>query len=373
MAHKGFIRKALLGSVVMLSAMLAGCRADPPSAQVPPLVRTVVLQPAGQAAYQYTGVVRARTESNLGFRVAGKIAARMVDPGDRVKAGQPLMRLDDTDFKLSTASARSAVESARVQEIRASADEKRLRKLVEPGAVSRQVYDQARAEADAAQAQLRAARADADRTANQAQYATLTADADGVVMQVPAEPGQVVSAGETVVVLARDGQREAQVDLPEGQRDLADLPATARLYAQPDVRFPARLRELSAAADATTRTYRARYTLDAAGAQAPLGATVTLTLNEGPQAGPTLRAPLGAMLDRGNGPGVWVVDPKTNTVAWREVRVGDLDTETFALLSGVAAGERVVALGAHLLNAGQQVRVASAEQAAGLSPRDTPK
>ena len=220
-------------SMCALSFVIAGCSGEsPPSviAETGARVRVVTVDDALPAGRRYSGEVRARTESNLGFRVNGKIAQRLVDPGQQVRRGQVLLRLDDTDLKLSTTQAQATVEARRVQSVRATADEKRLRALVQNGVVSRQAYDQAQANAHAAQAELTAAQAQARQTANQAQYADLRADADGVILQTTGEPGQVVSAGQIVAALAHDGPREAVVDLPERAALTAGKIATATLY-----------------------------------------------------------------------------------------------------------------------------------------------
>ena len=326
-----------------------------------PLVQTVVVAPAAGAVARYTGVIRARTESNLGFRVGGKIFERRVDPGDHVQIGQPLMRLDRTDFALALNAARSSVEAARAQMIKAKADEERSRKLVGDGWTSKQTYDQNKAAADAAIAQFANAEAQASQTANQAGYSELQADADGVVMEVPSEPGQVVAAGQTVVKLARDGAREAEVFLPEGSRLLAKGTASAILYADGARTYPARLRELSATADPATRTYRARYILSGGGEAAPLGATVTLQLKPAQtQAAASVAVPLAALFDQGGGSAVWRYDADTQTVTAQPVAVARLSEESAEVAMGLNPGDQIVSLGAHLLKAGQKVRQAAA-------------
>ncbi|KQP80340.1 efflux RND transporter periplasmic adaptor subunit [Methylobacterium sp. Leaf117] len=325
----------------------------------PPLVQTVVVASAPGGVARYTGVIRARTESNLGFRVGGKIFQRLVDPGDRVRLGQPLMRLDRTDFTLALNAARASVEAARAQMIKARADEERSRKLVADGWTSKQTYDQNKGAADAANAQFANAEAQASQIQNQAGYAELQADADGVVMEVPTEPGQVVAAGQTVVKLARDGAREAEVFLPEGSRRAAEGEASATLYADGAATYPARLRELSATADPATRTYRARYILSGGGEAAPLGATVTLqlrALDAGRAA--RLEVPLGALFDQGHGSAVWRYDAATETVRPQPVQVARMGEERAEIAAGLAPGDRIVALGAHLLKADQRVRQA---------------
>jgi RND family efflux transporter MFP subunit len=326
----------------------------------PPLVQTIAVAPAEGVVARYTGVVRARTESNLGFRVGGKIFERLVDPGDHVRLGQPLMRLDRTDFTLALNAARASVEAARAQMIKAKADEERSRKLVGDGWTSKQTYDQNKAAADAAIAQFANAEAQASQIANQAGYSELQADADGVVMEVPSEPGQVVAAGQTVVKLARDGAREAEVFLPEGSRGLAQGTASATLYAEGETTYPAKLRELSATADPATRTYRARYILLGGGESAPLGATVTLRLKPA-QAAPTtsVSIPLGALFDQGGGSAVWRYDAETQTIVAQPVAVARLSAESAEVVSGLNPGDQIVALGAHLLKAGQKVRQAA--------------
>lgn len=325
----------------------------------PPLVQTVAVAPATGALARYTGVIRARTESNLGFRVGGKIAERLVDPGDHVRLGQPLMRLDRTDFSLALNAARASVEAARAQMVKARADEERSRKLVGDGWTSKQTYDQNKAAADAAIAQFANTEAQASQIANQAGYSELQADADGVVMEVPGEPGQVVAAGQTVVKLARDGAREAEVFLPEASRHLAKGTASATLYAEGEATYPARLRELSATADPATRTYRARYILSGGGEAAPLGATVTLRLKPAQGQVAMVSVPLGALFDQGGGSAVWRYDADTQTVAAQPVTVARLSEESAEVAAGLNPGDRIVSLGAHLLKAGQPVRQAA--------------
>ncbi|AWI87070.1 efflux RND transporter periplasmic adaptor subunit [Methylobacterium sp. DM1] len=327
----------------------------------PPLVQVAEVAPAVGGVSRYTGVIRARTESNLGFRVGGKIFERLVDPGDRVHLGQPLMRLDRTDFTLALNAARASVEAARAQMIKAKADEERSRKLVADGWTSKQTYDQNKGAADAAIAQFANAEAQASQIENQAAYAELKADADGVVMEVPSYPGEVVAAGQTVVKLARDGSREAEVFLPEASRRLAKGEASAMLYAEGEATYQARLRELSAIADPATRTYRARYILSGGGEDAPLGATVTLQLKSREAArAATVEVPLTALFNQGRGTSVWRYDAESQTVKPQAVQVARMGEERAELAAGLNPGDRIVALGAHLLKADQKVRPAPA-------------
>jgi RND family efflux transporter MFP subunit len=323
-----------------------------------PRVEIFEAEAAGSNRRTFTGVVEARVQSDLGFRVGGKILERSVNMGQRVQKGQVLMRLDSVDLKLSLAAQQANVEATRAKYIQAQADEARAAVLVETRAVSRQEYDQAKAALDSAKAQMEAAEVQASVSNNASEYAVLLADADGVIVRTLSEPGQVVAAGQTVIQLAHDGPREALINLPEGVRPDLGTTASARLYGQ-DQMYQARLRELSEAADPASRTFEARYVLEGEAAAAPLGSTVTITLltkqNSGTQ---SVCVPVGAIYDRGNGPGVWIVDDQSE-VKFRSVTIASVGREEVVVSHGVGAGERVVALGAHLLNEGQVVSAAN--------------
>lgn len=325
--------------------------------QEPPIVRLVTAARVTGSGRGFTGVIGARVQSNLGFRVAGKIVERLVNVGQQVKAGQPLMRIDETDLRLALTAKRSAVAAARASVVQMDADERRYANLVSNGWTSRQRYEQAKAASDTADAQLAAAEADARVTENEATYSVLVADADGTVVETLGEPGQVVSAGQTVVRLAQAGPREAVVALPETLRPAIGSAAEASVYGADGRRFPAHLRQLSDSADAQTRTYEARYVLDGEAAAAPLGATVTIRLaSQASQ--PEIQVPLGALLDDGQKTGVWTLDRATSTVRFRPVKLVRVTSET-AVISGLNSGDPIVSLGAHLLQEGARVRTAS--------------
>lgn len=348
---------ALLALPALAGALSACHGADPDPRTQPPLVRVISPVVAGDTAHEFTGIVAARVQSDLGFRVGGKIAERLVQAGQAVRRGQPLMRIDPTDLALATRAAQESEQAARARAIQTAADERRLRDLVAAGAVSASAYDQAKAAADAARAQLAAAEAQARVAHNEAGYSLLVADADGTVVETLAEPGQVVSAGQIVLRLARSGPREALVQLPETVRPAIGSEAKARTYG--GTTGTATLRQLSDAADPASRTFEARYVLHGAPAQAPLGATVTITLAQQGHAGAT-QVPQGAIRDMGKGPGVWVLgngaEPAVN---WRAVHIAALAEETATIDAGLKPGERIVAMGAHMLHEGQAVRVAA--------------
>src|SRR3954451_9189189 len=327
--------------------------------QEPPMVRLVTAARVSGSERGFTGTIGARVESNLGFRVAGKIVERLVNVGEQVKSGQPLMRIDETDLRLAVTAKRNAVAAARAVVVQTDADERRYANLVNDGWTSKQRYEQAKAASDTAKAQLAAAEAEAGVAENQATYSVLVADADGTVTQTLGEPGQVVSAGQTAVRLAQAGPREAVVALPETMRPAIGSLADASLYGS-DGRFTARLRQLSDSADIQTRTYEARYVLDGEAAAAPLGATVTIRLAS-QETLPEVQVPLGAVLDDGRKTGVWVFDSGTSTVRFQPIKLVRVTSEN-AVISGLSSGDPVVSLGAHLLREGAPVRAASQDR-----------
>lgn len=326
--------------------------------QEPPVVLTAMARPTEASERAFIGVVSARVQSNLGFRVNGKIIERLVDVGTQVTAGQVLLRIDPKDLSLALSSRDSAVAAAQAQLVQAEEDAQRYSSLVAQGWATKQRYEQARTVLNTARAQVQALRAQAEVTRNEAGYAVLRADADGTVVETLGEPGQVVAAGQVVVRLAHAGAREATVNLPETSRPALGALATAQVYGSARERSPARLRQLSDSADPTTRTYEARYVLEGEAAQAPLGSTVTVWLPANAiSTGGALQVPLGAIFDNGRSSGVWIIDQATSTVVRRPVQVSRLGKES-AVVTGLAAGDIVVALGAHLLHAGEKVRVA---------------
>jgi RND family efflux transporter MFP subunit len=342
-----------------LVVSLAGCsqkrELDPRTE--PELVRIVEVGSASGADPAFTGVISARVQSDLGSRVTGKVTKRVVDAGQFVRAGQLLMTIDRTDYVHAITARAETVTAAKAKAVQAAADEARYRPLVKSGAVSASIYDQIKAASDAAQADLAAAEAQEQVARDEGGYSQLIADADGVVIETLAEPGQVVAAGQTVVKLAHSGPREAAVNLPETLRPALGSTAYATLYGS-TMRVPVRLRQLSNAADAQTRTFEARYVLEGAAAKAPLGATVTVQLS-GDAGTDTLQIPASSIVDRGKGPGVWVLNQPTSTVSFQPVQVRQLDEELATISGNLRPGQEVVALGVHLLHDGERVRVES--------------
>jgi len=321
----------------------------------PPLVRIETVQTSVQSERSFTGIVAARVQSDLGFRVPGKVLERLVDAGQSVKRGQALMRIDPTDLRLVVRARDEAVAAAKARARQTADDEARYRDLVAGGAVSASAYDKVKAAAESARAELNAAEAQADVARNETGYAVLFADADGVVVETLAEPGQVVDAGQIVVRVAHAGRREAIIELPETLRPAIGSTGRATLYAS-GVTGSAKLRQLSDAANRQTRTFEARYVLEDRLADAPLGSTISIQISDGRSVS-ALQVPIAAIFDPGKGPGVWLVEGEAPRVAWRAVQIARLSDEAASVLGNFKAGDRVVALGAHLLHEGEPVRL----------------
>lgn len=348
---------ALLALVSVSGLALNGCDSQADTLAFAAQPRAVIathVQPASQQDSLYTGVVAARTISDLGFRVSGKVIARKVDPGTRVKRGDVLLELDNTDFELALRTARNRVTATAAELRQAHDDEARYRRLIRTGAVSAQTYDQAHTRLRVAEAEHAAATSEAAQVENRRTYSTLKVDGDGVITDVRVDRGQVVAEGQIVASLAHDGAREAVIDIPETQRALADHPARAYPYGASGVAISASLRELSAAADTITRTFRARYTLGDESTTLAIGSTITLRLDSTSEQ-QLMRVPLGALHDRGQGTGVWVIG-NDDKIDLRSVKVVRLEQEEAVLQGGVQPGERIVALGANLLSPGDSVR-----------------
>jgi RND family efflux transporter MFP subunit len=341
-----------------LLPLLAACGDQATSATAKPerpvQVQRVAFQPDATSR-EFVGVVRARYETDLGFRVAGKITARLVNVGDRVRTGDVIARLDPQDLKLQVESAQAELSAATSNLAQTAADELRFASLRSRGYAAVADYERKKAAKDEAEGRLERAQRALDLARNQLAYAELKADADGVITAALAEAGQVVAIGQAVARLAHRGEMEAVVALPETWLGEArESQATVRLWSGPKRQFSARLRELSPQADAMTRTYAARFTIENADEAVALGMTATVTLSQASEES-VAKLPLAAILNRGNGPSVYVVD-RAGGLELRPVRVASFTEDTALVTSGVNTGERVVTLGVQKLGAGQKVR-----------------
>lgn len=328
-----------------LIATLAACHNEtaPPAKTERPVLTQVVGALAGETSNRYSGEIRARREAALGFRIGGKIVERRVDAGAVVKAGQVLARIDPADAGLQTSSADAQYQLA-------EEDAKRYRDLRGKGFVSQSALD-------ARETALKAAAAQAGLARNQIAYTTLRADHAGVVAAIMAEVGQVVSAGQPVLRLAQDGEREVAIAIPESQ--LADLKigAAAEVIMFVDgnagLHLTGRLRELAPAADPASRTYPARIALSGADARVALGMTAQVRFTSDNKDSELL-VPLAAIFQQGNQAALWVV-AADQTVSLRPVQVAAYRDGGAVIASGITAGERIVSAGVHKLSAGEKI------------------
>jgi RND family efflux transporter MFP subunit len=342
--------------------VLAGCEANTapaPKAERPVQVQRVTFANE-DSKREFVGVVRARYETDLGFRVAGKIVTRVVNVGDSVRAGDVVARLDPQDMTLQVQSAEAELSAATSNLAQTSADFGRYSTLKDRGWASTADFDRKKAATDEAEGRLERARRSLDLARNQRGYADLKADADGVITATLAEPGQVVAIGQAVARLAHRGAKEAVVALPEmWLAEARRSKATVRLWAERDRSFDARLRELSPQADAATRTYAARFTIENADDAVAFGMTATVTLTQSADA-KVAKLPLSAIVNRGTGASVYVVDA-SGMLAVRPVTVTSFTEDVALVTSGIGDGDKVVTLGVQKLEAGLKVRTVDAQ------------
>jgi len=356
--------RSILASLALLA--LAACddkksAADPKA--VVEIVPTVLVATARLESLaperRLAGTVRPRVESDIGFRVGGKVTRRLVDAGQTVTAGQVLAELDKEDFSLQLAQAEAELAAARAARDSANSEMERINSLRRSGWSTASEMDRQRAASEEAAGRAVRAEHAVSLARNALQHTTLRAEAAGVVTTVMAEPGQVLAAGQAAFRLAHQEGLEVEVAVPETLIALARSgEAQATLWAQPGRALPAKLRELSPRADPATRTYPARFSLPEDATGITWGMTATISLREtgiaGAMQGTLL--PLSAILDEGRGPGVFVVDPATGTVSRRAVRVVRFGTEFAVVTDGLTGGEVVVQLGVQKLAPGQRVR-----------------
>lgn len=311
---------------------------------------------------EFSGDVRARYESRLGFRVGGKIVARKVEVGSVVKRGQVLMQLDPQDLQLAQAQANAALKAAESNRDLARAELKRYQDLREKNFVSQAVLDSKETAFKAAQASYDQAVAGYRNQSNQAGYAVLHADADGIVTSIDAEAGQVVAAGTPVVRLAQGGEREIVIGIPEDRvedlRRVTDV--RVRTWAERERIIPGKIREISPVADPVTRTYTAKVSIPASAENVKLGMTAYVAF-AAKSANAAMRLPLTALFQDKSNTAVWVVE--NGTVRLAPVQVAGTADNDILVSGGVAPGQTVVTAGVNLLKSGQKVKILGEEVA----------
>jgi RND family efflux transporter MFP subunit len=373
-ASSGFSpARGAIAWLLLPALFLAGCSQSKPAEEP---VRAVKLVTVGtsdiDAQPEFSAEVRARVESRLGFRVAGKITKRQAELGQHVQAGQVLAQLDPQDYRLAAEAARAQLAAAQTNRDLAAADLKRYRELREQNFISGAELERRESTWKAAQAQLEQAQAQLSSQGNQASYTTLVADVAGIITAIEAEPGQVVQAGTPVVRIAQDGARDVVFAVPEDRAALIKpaSPVTVRGWSG-GAELQGQVREVAASADAVTRTYSVKVAIDAATSPA-LGATVYAR----PQAlaragGAVMKLPTSALRQEGKGTSVWVLDKATMTVRSQPVQVATADGNEAVIGGGLAPGMMVVAAGVHVLSPGQKVTIYQSKEAAAAAANAT--
>ncbi len=366
MTRQGLKRASLLSSVLIGGLFLAACEHEQAAAPEP--VRPVKVMKAEFTAttrsVAYSGSVKARREANLGFRVGGKIVERLVNVGERVAEGSLLARLDRSDLALALASAKASVEAAQSQVAVSQSGYDRAAGLSAKGFGTQATLDERRLALDQANAALDQARSARDQAVHQVGYSELRSDVAGVVTNVMAEAGQVVASGAPVFMVARDGEKEVAVAVPENEIRFfhAGDRFAVRFWADPDLVQTGVAREIAGSADATSRTFAIRVSLPD-DPKIRLGETATVVADIPVQAA-GVEAPLSAMTERDGRPNLWIVDPKTKTVAPREVVTVGFAGAGVRIVKGLEPGELVVTAGAQFMTPGKSVLLAPSDVAA---------
>jgi multidrug efflux system membrane fusion protein len=362
---KAVRKRGRIALFAIVSAVLLGACSKPveQAEDVRPVRAIRLAADNADIVAEFSGDVRARVESRLGFRVGGKIVARKVDVGTLVKRGQPLMQLDPLDLKLAQAQASAGLKAAESNRDLARAELRRYQDLREKNFVSQAVLDAKETAFKAAQASYDQAVAAYTNQSNQAGYATLMSDVDGVVTSVDAEAGQVVAAGSPVVRIAQAGEKEIVIGIPEDKVDtlrrVTDI--RVRTWAKPDETIPGKLRELSPVADPATRTYAAKIAIPATYGDVRLGMTAYVIFADKTTEA-AIKVPLTALFQDKNATAVWVVE--NGAVKLVPVKVAGTTANEVLIAGGVSPGQTVVTAGVNLLKPGQKVKILGEEQLA---------
>jgi RND family efflux transporter MFP subunit len=341
---------------------LAGCKAEDVSLDARP-VRTVVvdLKPIGEDRHAI-GEVKPRYESDLSFRVAGKVLARLVDVGATVTKGETLATIDTQDYQNRLRSAEADVSSAEAALVEAQAAEARQAKLLKDGWTPRATYDGALRNLRAGEARLTAAKANLNLTQDQLKYTELKADFDGVITAVGIEAGQNVNAGQMVVKLARAEDKDGVFNIAETafnhNSDPHLLDIVVWPLSNPDLAVEGVVREISPVADPATRTYTVKVTLKNPPPQMRFGMSIGGRLKT--DAGFAVALPLSALFETSGMPAVWVFDHQMGSLSLRPITLARYEANTVVVASGLAKGDIVVTAGVNTLRVGQEVRLADA-------------
>jgi len=352
--------------ILFLAALmvLVGCKPeDAPTALR--LVRTIVVDPKSIGEDRRAiGEVKPRYESDLSFRVAGKVLSRLVDVGAWVKQGDTLATLDTQDYQNRLRSAEADVSSAEAAFVNAQGTEARQAKLLKDGWTPKATYDTALQNLQAAEARLKAAKANLDLTRDQLNYTTLKAEFDGVITAVGAEAGQNVNAGQMVVKLARPDDKDGVFNIAETAfTDISKTQLEVIVWplSNPELAVDGVVREISPVADPVTRTYTIKVTLKNPPAQLRFGMSIGGRLKG--DAALAVALPFSALFEKNGSPAVWVLDQQSSSLTLRPITVARYDPNTVIVAGGLSRGEIVVTAGVNTLTVGQKVRLAEANLA----------
>ena len=349
-------------SLALLAAAFGGCKAEKAAPEVRS-TRTVIVEPEHiDADRQAVGEVKPRYESDLSFRVPGKVLVRSVDVGAIVRQGDTLATLDTQDFQNRLRSAEADVASAEAELVETQGNEARKAKLLKDGFTPQATYDTVLRNLRSAEARFTSAKANLNLTHDQLRYTVLKADFDGVITAVNAEPGQNVSAGQMVVRLARPTDKDAVFNIAEtaftGHHPIGeDAEVIVWPLSNPELKIEGTAREISPIADSTTRTFTVRVTLKNPAPQLRFGMSIGGRWKA--TSGPVVALPLSALFEQDGTPAVWVVDERSSSVALRPVTVARYETDVVVIADGLAKGDVVVTAGANTLRKGQKVLIAA--------------
>ncbi|TPJ59234.1 efflux RND transporter periplasmic adaptor subunit [Mesorhizobium sp. B2-7-1] len=346
-----------IAPLLVLAALAACSRSEEKPPEIIRPVLSVMIEPKTVETFGFAGSVEPQFSADLAFRLLGRVVSRDVKVGDLVTKGTTIAALDPTALELAVQASKADLSNAQAQFTNAAASEDRQRQLLASANTSQATFDAAKQARQAAEAGVERANAALAKSQEQLGYARLFSDFDGVVTATGAEVGQTVSAGQTVVTVARTDPREAVVDIPDQLvGDLTvGMPFEIVLQSVPSIKADAKLREIAPQSEGTTRTRRVKLTLVNPPTAFRLGSTITATRMT--KVAPTIELPISALLEKDGSEKVWIVDPRSSSVSTREIKVASKGGGSFTVAEGLEAGMRVVTAGVHSLSEGQKVKV----------------
>jgi RND family efflux transporter MFP subunit len=353
------------GGAFVAIAALGGCQEQEHKAERPRPVRTVVAKasPIGEEVAQ-TGEVQPHIETDLGFRIEGRVATRLAEVGMAVRRGEILATLYPDDVRNEVQAAEADLRSAEAAEILAKSGLDRQRILFEKQIAALARVEEVEANWRSANARRIAVQSNLENVRNKLAYTELRAPDDGIVSAVGVNAGQVVNAGQMAVKLASTREKDAVFSVSERLINVApeDAKVEVSLTSNPEVKVVGPIRDVSPTADATTRTYRVRIALPGAPAAMAFGATVTGRIVI--PGAPLIALPAAAITSEAGHPAVFVVDPARQELMRKPVEVARYGSAQVMVASGLADGDHVVTAGVSKLRPGQKVAFGSVEEGA---------